>query len=347
MRCFCLLPFWLCFIEVSESQIVSRLRGEVQYGFIISHAPDLKPLSANYPYGFSLSYQQMVTSQKHWNACNCFHYLGAKFSYINYGDSHSLGEAYAFSGTFEPVLWRNNSVSLSLFSGVGASWLTRIHHPENNPLNQFFSARMSFLLSVAPVLEYNFSPHWSLHLALNYNHISNGGQRQPNRGMNFPQLGVGVSYNLRQAELPSYPKLEPDGVWHGWIEAGYTTRKTGDAHVRRPVFSIAGGFYHPFTSINAAGFGVEFSDDYSIRSNTSDKKYTLAPFVSHHLLLGRFDFSQRLAYYVIKPDDVASYGWYQRYALLFNATKRLNIGFSMKTHGHVAANLDLRVAWLF
>lgn len=214
-------------------------------------------------------------------------------------------------------------------------------------MNQFFSARMSFLLSVAPVLEYNFSPHWSLHLALNYNHISNGGQRQPNRGMNFPQLGVGVSYNLRQAELPSYPKLEPDGVWHGWIEAGYTMRKTGDAHARRPLFSIAGGVYHPFTGINAAGVGVEFSDDFSISSNGSNGKYTLAPFISHHFLLGKFDFSQRMAYYVIKPADVESYVWYQRYVLLYNATKRLNIGFSMKTHGHVAANLDLRAAWLF
>lgn len=342
-----LLLVLVLFDNIAISQTASRLRSAIHYGFIISHADDLKLLSANFPYGFSVEYQQMATSQRHWDACNCFHYLGIKFGYTNFGAPATLGEAYTLAGTFEPVLWRNHAWSVNLHSGIGASWLTRIHHPERNALNQFFSARVSFLLFVAPVIQYRLAEHWDIHLALNYNHISNGGQRQPNRGMNFPQVGLGVNYYLNREALPTYSFVEPDGIWHGWLEGGYTLRKTGNNHERRPVFSLAGGMYYPFTHVNAVGAGLEFTDDFSIPHHDSYRKYTIAPFVSHHFLLGKFDFSQRMAYYMVRPDDVQSHRLYQRYVILYNVFGSVQTGISMKVHGHVASNLDLRLAWLF
>lgn len=78
---YCILLLVLAlFDNIAISQTVSRLRSAMHYGFIISFAPDLNPLSANNSYCFSFEYQQMAISQRNWDVGNCFHYLGARFT---------------------------------------------------------------------------------------------------------------------------------------------------------------------------------------------------------------------------------------------------------------------------
>lgn len=329
------------------AQSVQRLRAEGMFGFIIPHASDLKPFAGTYPYTLQLGWQTMPTAQNYWDACNCFHYLGVEFSYVNFNNPEVLGEAYILSGSFEPVLWRKGRFSLSLHTGLGASWITKVYDPDTNPLNRFFSNHLSFLLFLAPIIEYRFATDWSMNLGYYYNHISNGGQKQPNRGMNFPQAAIGLSYFLQQAELPEYPKLRPERKFHFWLEGGATTRKTGIGNDRKMVYNLAGGSYRPLTAFNALGAGVETGVDNSVKYYTDGDKYTLAPFISHHFLLGRFDFSQRMAVYIARPGDSESFSLYQRYVLLFTPGKRLGIGSSLKAHGHRAQNLDLRMSWRF
>jgi hypothetical protein len=329
------------------AQSFQRMRAGAMSGFIIPHAQDLKPFAGTHPYTLYLGWQTMPTAQNYWDACNCFHYLGVEFNYVNFNNKEVLGEAFILSGTFEPVLWSRGRFSLSLHTGIGAAWITKVYDPVSNPTNRFFSNNLSFLLFLAPILEYRLSDTWRAHAGYYYNHISNGGQKQPNRGMNFPQAAIGVSRFLQQAELPQYPKTRPEGRFHSWMEAGATTRKTGQGDERKIVLNLVGGTYRPLTAFNALGAGVEAGMDNSVVYYTEGGKYTLAPFVSHHFLLGKFDFSQRMAVYIARPGDSEEFSFYQRYVLLFTPGKSLSLGVSLKAHRHMAQNLDLRIAWKF
>ncbi len=343
-----------CFISLlclglNAQDQVTRLRGELLYGFIIAHAADLQPVSDYNPYGITLSWQRMATGQRQWEACNCFHYLGVMVSYHNFRNSEVLGSAFTLAGTFEPVLWRYGHMALSLHTGVGASWLTRVHHPEDNPTNNFFSSPLSFLLLVAPSLQYRISDHWGAGATFTYNHISNGGQRQPNRGMNFPQASVTINRYLETAELPLYTGREPESRIHLHAGMGFTTHKTGEGDNREPVFSVDAGGYIPVTAINGLGAGAEFTLDYSLPAaeNSNYGQQTLAPYISHHFLMGRFNFAQRMGYYIITPADSQEHTFYQRYLLMFNLFSDFSIGSSLKAHRHRASNLDFRISYRF
>lgn len=348
MKLYCVIILLVFYSHFLEAQSIQRLRAEIQHGFIISHASDLKPVSDNRPTGFHVSWQRMGLGQNHWEICNCFYYIGAQFSWLNFGDRDILGDAYTLAGTFEPVLWRYNQWSLSLNSGIGATWLTKVHHPENNPLNNFFSSRLSFLLYVAPAIEYRFSDNWSGRLSANYNHISNGGRKQPNRGMNYPQVGIGVNYYLNNEVLPDYERQHPGNEYLFWIESGFTTRKVDDENNRKPSVALVGGVNRAVSAFNGLGFGAEYNHDFSMLNESGNYGvHLLAPFISHHFIFGKFDFSQRMSWYAVQPEQLSSHNFYQRYVITYKVFSGLRMGFSLKSHGHVATNIDFRMGWEF
>ncbi|MDG5799614.1 acyloxyacyl hydrolase [Marinilabiliaceae bacterium ANBcel2] len=335
-------------IKGLTAQKIDRFKGSVNYGAIISHADDLKPYSKNNPSGFTLSWQRKNLNIESFHTCNCFYYTGVEFSYFNFRDKDVLGSAYSLSGTFDPLIYKTGKLKLYLQSSVGVSYLTKIHNKEKNPDNNFFSSRISFLLSLGPSFEYKISQYFSGELSLNFNHISNGGVKQPNRGMNFTVAGVSVNYYPSRKSLPSHKPIMPPANGWLWTELGVTTNKTeSDKNRRKPLLSLATGATKTLSLINGIGCGIEFITDYSIEQNRSFKDQTIiAPFISHHFLLGKFDFSQRFGYYMHKSKSTTN-NFYQRYTLTYLLKEHVKIGFSLKAHKHNAANLDFRIGYNF
>ena len=321
---------------------------ESSYGFIIPHSSELRPISDSNPFGLSVQYQQMKKDKKNWEACNCFHYLGIQASYHNFGNPDVLGAAYSLSGTFEPILWKKGPFYLSLLSGMGVSFLDQIYDSVDNPENLFFSSPISFLIYVNPKFEYRLAESWGVNLSLAYNHISNGGQSQPNKGINYPMFGIGVNYYLESAPFPTHKKslLSSDIQWY--LETAYTHRESNWSHGRKPVFTLLGGFYKSFTAINGLGAGIELTKDYSLEvENKRTEALMPAPFIAHHFLFGKFDFNQRMAVYLNKPAGYNDFIFYQRYSLMYRVINDFSMGFSLKVHGHVAENIDFRIAYRF
>ncbi len=331
-----------------SSQTTNRFGIEGQSGFIIAHAHDLKPFADRRPVSLNFSWKRIDLSRKHWEVCNCYHYLGARFSVLDFDESDVLGRAYILSGIFEPVLWHSKSLSVSLPSGIGVTYLTHFYDKENNPENQFFSAPVSFLLFVSPTLEIRLSEKWRGAVSVNYNHISNGGQKKPNRGMNFPQLGVGLHYTLEEKPLPDYEAKKPAQKFWYWFETGVTRRTPSGTKLQKLWVSFAAGAGRELSAINGISAGLEASRDYSLQhSDGSYGKTMSAPFIGHHFRLGRVDFNQRMALYVHRPEEMAEHRFYQRYQLWINAGKGWHVGISLFAHGHVARNLDLRFGYAF
>lgn len=332
----------------SIAQSVKRLGAKASVATIIAHSSDLKPISQSTPIGFNASWQWMGTGQKSWQVCNCFYYLGIEAFYYNFNNPSVLGSAAGAAGTFEPILWRNDRWALSLASGIGLAYLSKVHDPADNPENMFFSQPLSFLLFVAPILEYRISPNWSAQVGLSYNHISNGGQKQPNKGMNFPAISLGASRYLSSQDLPDYEKAPTAPEWQGFAEAGFTTKGRDEGSGRGAVFSLAAKAYRSVTAINALGGGMEIGKDYSLQQEQSFwPSLTVAPFIAHHFTLGRIDFSQWMALYLNKPEGYDDHRFYQRYVLRYKIGNAFSAGVGLKAHGHVAENIDLRLGWRF
>ncbi|WP_291783000.1 acyloxyacyl hydrolase [Cecembia sp.] len=345
---FYLIIILLLFSNLTNAQFNTRLNLESSYGFIIAHSPELQPFAQNNPYGFSLQYQMMGLSEKKWAACNCFHYLGIQVSHYNFANRETLGTASSLSGTFEPIIWRHPKWTFSILSGMGFTYLDQVFDEENNPDNVFFSSKLSFLLFLTPRLAYAINDDLALSFSLAYNHISNGGQRQPNKGINFPMIGVGMSYYLKNEQLPKYSLYDEDRQISFFLEGGLTTRRAKGQEGRLPSFSLVFGAIKPLSAINGLGAGLEVNKDYSLTVNNSRLESIMpSPYIAHHFLFGKFDFSQRMAVYTQKPIGYVENLFYQRYLLKYQYFKNFSIGISLKAHGHVAENIDLRMGFAF
>ncbi len=342
-----LILFFLIGFEVS-GQHVSRLGLEGQFGFIIPHSPELRPISNTNPTGLSAHYQWMPTNKNSWDICNCFHFLGIQASYHDFGNPDVLGRAISVSGTFEPILWEKEKWRLSLLSGFGISYLKNVYDEQTNPENLFLSSPISFLIFATPKIEYSLHPDWSVYFSFAYNHISNGGQQQPNKGINYPMFGVGINRYFSRPSLPDYEADDRERNWKSYLELGVTNREAVWTEGRKPTISLAGGARRSVSRINALGAGLEVTKDFALETENSRMEAIMpAPYLAHHFELGRFDFSQRFAVYTFKPNGYVENMFYQRYVLLFNFLDELKAGFSLKVHGHVAENIDLRISWNF
>ncbi|MDN3202991.1 acyloxyacyl hydrolase [Algoriphagus sediminis] len=321
---------------------------EAQYGTILAHNPELVEIADTNPWSISLSSQWMGSSRKNWEACNCFHYLGLNLSVMDFQNPDELGQAWSLSGTFEPYLVRREKLSLSLSTGLGASYITRVYDEVENPGNTFFSSHLSFLIFLSPRITWDFSENWALQGSFTYGHISNGGQKQPNRGMNFPTWGLGILHYTNRADLPEYVRTPIPRKWNFYLDAGFNTRDNGTGG-REPNLFLGGGTYRQISGIIGLGGGVELAKDFSIPVEGSRTEALIpAVYAENHFLFGRFDFSQRMALYLHKPKGYQEdHSFYQRYSLHYVLFDSFRIGAGLKAHGHVAEYLDLRLGWVF
>ena len=322
---------------------------DTQYGIIIPHASDLVAVSQSNPLGVNFFWDRIGLDKNTWDTCNCFHYLGVNLSYYNFNNPEVLGSATALSGTFEPILWKSNKLELGLRSGFGVTYLSKVYNAETNPSNTFFSSPLSFLLFVSPRFQWQMQENFALNLAVQYNHISNGGQKQPNRGMNFPTLGLGINYTPKPYSFPNYTAEKTERKPQYYLETFGTLRGESQGDGRKPLVGLTVGAYQRINAIQGLGLGFESQWDNSLLVlPDTENAFIHAPYIAHHFLFGKVDFSQRLGIYVKKPKIYEpDKSIYQRYVLSYFLTNSLKFGAALKAHGHVAENIEVRLGYQF
>jgi hypothetical protein len=207
-------------------------------------------------------------------------------------------------------------------------------------------------------VNYQFGDHWNVHLGANYNHISNGGAKRPNKGMNFPTVSFGLDYTIRPAKLSPRPKSR------GILESGlkkyarlFSNIRTVDgndstAEKQEILIGLEGGIIGAITNINALLGGIEFWYDGLINEEINRGYLTGSPFVfsisaGHAFIFGRYSFTQQIAWYAYNTNPTSDSSFFQRYAMYWLFGKNISAGFSLKAHGHVAEYMDIRLGAVF
>ncbi|HSH52431.1 MAG TPA: acyloxyacyl hydrolase, partial [Bacteroidales bacterium] len=188
-----LLFYHALFGQENENNPVS-IAIKPQYGFILPHSGKVEHLTYTNPFGIELEYAWIMLKDKNWQQCNCYSKMGVSFLYVNYANPDTVGSSYNFIGYAEPFLFRTNQFLLTTRMGVGISVLDKIYDEQQNPTNQFFSTHISFIVHIDANVYYKLTEKLNLLLFVKYCHISNGGIKDPNYGMNFPTFGLGLNY---------------------------------------------------------------------------------------------------------------------------------------------------------
>lgn len=207
-------------------------------------------------------------------------------------------------------------------------------------------------------LNYRLTPQVALRAHGNFNHISNGGLKEPNSGINFPTMGLAVDYTLEDFDFPKFQQIDWRKAYRqGWQYrvAAYTTAKTAERNDDRRywIFGATADLSRRIGRLSAAGAGVEITIDYSLQEwlrryepQRSHEFTRAAVLVGHELLLGRFGFAQQLGIYVYAPYK-AMHPVYQRYELTYKAPNGIFFGMNLKAHTRTADFMDLRLGYIF
>ena len=328
-----------------------------QYGNIIAHSRDVKSISTSKPWGFGVEISQLKIKEKSWQNCNCYSKVGFTFSYTNFGNAAVLGNAYSLIFFFEPLLTYRKRLYFTLRSGIGISFLNNIYDEIENPTNLFYSTSFSFPLLLNLGVNYKINPLLNANLSVFYNHISNGGIRQPNKGINYPTIALGLDYILFQTPFPVKRKIKNDTKFPWQYYAGIfgTTRSVSDTTNRggnrKLTIGLNGGVIKRLRKIYAFNLGLEASYDSSHRekrklTGENYKTHIFSLMIGNNLLFGRYQFSQQFGFYFARPSP-NNPAVFQRYALDYQLYKLLKVGISLKAHGHVAQNIDVRMGVIF
>ena len=207
-------------------------------------------------------------------------------------------------------------------------------------------------MTASTTFNYRISKQWNLRVSGCYNHISNGGNKIPNKGINFPTAAIGFDYSLKPVKFPLRNKTgveEPQKRSSVKIGLFGTGKKPFNEENTR--YLLYGGhinWSYLFSRLSALTTGLEFVNDGSLketvlRNNPSPPDYKrVGVLAGHELQVGRFRFSQQLGVYVYAPVK-AKDPVYQRWGLDILITERVYAGFNMKTHRHVADFMDFRM----
>ena len=340
--------------SVGDSTMVS-LTIQLHTGRILPHSSSIAELTHERLWGVQSDISRMRLTQASWNTCNCYSHNGISISYFNFNNEQELGAAYSLAVFAEPELVHGR-MNVGLRAGAGISYLTRVYDPVDNPRNLFFSNPWSGLLLMQISGRYHLDPQWVIRLAASYHHISNGGQKQPNKGMNFPALSLGVEHRSGYRPLLRRTKnISTDHAMHYYAGLSYNTRSVDESNFssrsREMVIGIHAGFYRPIARMHGVGAGIELFHDNALKAQARQQSQSFdhrvaSILVRHDFLFGRFDFSQALGFYLYKeystPDRV-----FQRYVLQYLLVKGLQIGFSLKAHLDTAEQMDIRIGVIF
>ncbi len=193
-----------------------------------------------------------------------------------------------------------------------------------------------------------------LSITANYNHFSNGGIKEPNGGINWPTISLGIDRYFKKPKFVSRKK-------ENWRELSppatrldinfFVAIKQLELEEYAPLPGIEAKGSRQVGRINALSLGIEWLYDSHANhiikkefKETDCNKVSIA--FGHEFLLGKFIFSQQLGVYIYKPyrtgDDL-----YQRYGLVYRITEWLSFGINLKAHRNKANFLDFRIGMSF
>ncbi|MCC5945634.1 MAG: acyloxyacyl hydrolase [Bernardetiaceae bacterium] len=340
--------------SVAKNPWIIGLRGH--YGYTITHSERLASITQGNPYSVELHLSRHLNSRSVWEACQCYPRLGLMLKYSNFDYPRVLGSAWSAVGFIEPYFSHKNRLMPSLRAGGGVSYLTRIHDPIKNPDNLLFSLPLSFYIFISAGVTYNLSEKINLNLHAGFPHISNGSLRQPNAGINYPSLSLGIEYKPQVVVFPkrTRERLAPTDLrtWRltALLFGTYKeTRQDSEAAVYGAMFMI--GKY--INRLQELDIGIEYVEDRAMLADlqapdaeATGRHRALGISLGHYFRMGRFAFGQRLGVYAVRP-ALAMDRVYHRWSLDYRWDNDWLVGISLKAHRNFADFIQIHLGRRF
>lgn len=181
------------------------VQAKIHYGFIIAHSIAVQNTAGSHPRGVEVEFFKQRVDTASWTLCHCYPAKGWNFSYFDF-DNTVLGNGFSVSYFLEPSYRISKRAEFRFRGNIGFSYLTNPYHIQQNPANLSYSSHISGYVQLGVSGRYKIGRQWLALLGAQYQHLSNGGLKEPNKGINWPTISVGVTRYNQEYSLPVYKK---------------------------------------------------------------------------------------------------------------------------------------------
>jgi hypothetical protein len=327
---------------------------QANYGFVFAHSNDVENTANSFPRGLTASLNWHRTDKQILDQYNCFPRQSLLIAFYDF-DNSVLGNGINLSYSLEPHFMMNQWVSFYPKVSIGAAILSNPSDSIRNPTNKSYSLPVSAYLALGVGMRWQFNNQWAINLTAEYQHVSNGGLREPNLGINWPTAGLGIEYSPKGLALKKFTRLkESNESFNAWrLSIGILgIVKGGNINTVRVYEPIAGINFTISKEVNRlhAWMGtVEFYQDQFLVERLASEAIEstglrAGAMLGHEFLLGKFIFSQQIGVYLLGRynNDLL----YHRWGLQYSFLPRWSAGVNLKAHKQVADFTDVRVSYL-
>lgn len=330
--------------EISDSPWFISFSGE--YGKFQVHTKILSPFNGTHPHGTELEISRLFYAKEVYETCGCYAKLGLGLNYFDF-DHASLGQGFTTIVYVEPFFKAKGQVRISLKAGTGVAWLNNPYHEVTNPVNMTYSTAVSFPLFIGFSAYYFMTRRMAVKTTLSFQHISNGGIKQPNYGINYPVAAIGLEYALQPYRIPPRPVPEPFvKTRSNEVDIGFTLKEDSTSVNRRPVVTIIPRHSLRVSRINALVLGALIEYEQPVDPAPFTDRIRIGAMTGNEFFMGQFRFGQQIGIYAYTGYSVPSH-LFQSYYLNFYFGEHFIAGVQLKAHGRTAEYLSATMGYIF
>ncbi len=326
-----------------------------QRAWVFAHSPKLAQFKGSGGNGFQFDLNRLRLDSTAKIYMGIRFNSGFGFQFMRF-DSTSLGSAFNLSYFLEPLLWENAVFQLRLRASGGLNIASKPYDEKTNASNPAFSSPINGYLGLGISTYFKVTNTTYVFANATYSHFSNGNTRNPNYGLNYPHLGIGVDYNFNTTSKPIGNTLFQKEKWR--FDLGVFASNKSIPILPQLRFWAYGALVqasYRTGPINAWTIALEGFRDHSMRMSVDSNIFYLNKEVSinlgglligHEFVFNRCIFSQQLGMYYFNqlPQDLVG-RFYHRWGFNYKLNKQFMAGLNLNANLEKAFLFDLRLVY--
>lgn len=349
----------LCiFIFLAQVYVLAQntwgLETKISSGYLAVHRPSISHLPQEKAFAFEGTFFIDLIDSNAWSHAYPKPRAGFTAFYSSTGNRALLGDLAGVFAFGDLPFFRKDKQVFSARVGAGLAYVSKVYDVESNPKNNAMSSHWNVVVQMSLFYRKSFK-NLECGVGLGFNHFSNGANKLPNLGLNYPTLNL--TLGRLGGNLKSKQKTKYIDAWEAPWRFGANF-----------VFSIkevfpSGGKKYPVYALNGFArkifspkWGVEFVVDGIYKTALLDylpdfeKKpsqiFQLGVFAGHVLTFDRFSTILGMGYYVhdrYLPED----RFYHRIGMRYQFKTNLQVGITLKSNFGKADYVEWSLGYVF
>lgn len=327
--------------------------GSMHYGTTLAHNSKIAAIKSKSPLALQFDFYTQKVNQKNFDICSCYPQSGFAISINDYGNTDVLGQGIHLNYYVEPQFKVSNNNYFLFRATAGIAYMNKPYHITDNPYNFAYSLPLSGFVSLGPGWKYFINDRTSLFLIVPFNHVSNGGVKDPNLGLNFPSVQLGISQqkieiarNFKKSENIQLNKSN-----RFYLSSFFSSRTVQNGEKKRfLIYGIEASYVRKVTQLLSSNSSIEIYQDDALqekyrRLNGSNiRRYRAAAMTGVQFDLGKIELYHRVGLYLYDPglyDGLI----FHRHGIQYLFSNKISAGVEVKAHKEVANFLDFRIKY--